>query len=440
MVINGYKVIFLLIFIVGCKKEKDHSKSYDIFVNSSTIEVDKTLTYKEIIMPKAKSIKKNNINDVDFSSRNNFNHSFNEELKLETLNFDLQLFHKQKLHYFSAPILYNNNLINVDLDGKIVSFNLETKKINWSYKVAKTTNIVNFKLTLHNGFLFASTSNGLIVKLDLENGNEIEFKKFKEEFFTHLICENKFCYVSNGFDTLYKINIENLEIVRKHNKISMNNYLTFQASDPLIYDDFVFYVNSSNYIICLDKSNFKEIWTFKLSYNKSLGAFSVALFSQFNPIIYKDILIFGNPKVFSVGLNPKTGELLWMKNFGINSQITAIENYILFVDDETRLILMDCKTGGIKWFLQLEKFKSYDVPKYLNYGTNISVPILYSSIFIANDKIFLPNYFGELLTIDINEGKVLNKIEIPNFINGSMLIFNNSIYMLNAFNAIYKMK
>jgi len=150
------------------------------------------------------------------------------------------------------------------------------------------------------------------------------------------------------------------------------------------------------------------------------------------------LVIFGSPTTYTVALNKNNGSVIWIKNVAVNSQITRFSNYIFFVDEENRLNCLNYLTGGIKWSVQLEKFKSIDVPKYLNYGNNISAPLLYSSVLVVNSNIFLQNYLGELFVIDINSGEIKDQIAIPNFVNGSMIFINSFMYLTTSSCAIYR--
>jgi outer membrane protein assembly factor BamB len=440
-------IIFLFLFLISsCGEKKDYSQSSSVFLVGSNVELDKSLQYEFIDTSTSKSLKNNHISDTSYAHRNNINHSFHleefsNETKPQTLRNKFQLFHKQKINFFSTPIFYKNKIITLSQSGKVESFNIELSKVEWSYTIDSKNSIITNKLTVKDDFLLIANSEGSLIKLNINTGEELQKNKITEEtFFSHLICEEQlsYCYTTNGTDTIYKINSYNLNIEAKHKGIDIGQYLTFQAPNVVIDKDKIFYVTSGNYIIALDKKTFKEIWYFKGSYNKSVGAFASISYPQFDPFVINDLVIFGSPTTYTVALNKNNGSVIWIKNIAVNSQITRFGNYIFFVDEENRLNCLNYLTGGIKWSVQLEKFKSIDVPKYLNYGNNISAPLLYSSVLVVNSNIFLQNYLGELFVIDINSGEIKDQIAIPNFVNGLMIFINGFMYLTTSSCAIYR--
>ena len=119
--------------------------------------------------------------------------------------------------------------------------------------------------------------------------------------------------------------------------------------------------------------------------------------------------------MIAINLNSKIK--LWQKNISSISNFWLAGNFIYVIDNENRLICLNIKTGGVKYFKQLKKY--YSKNKLIHYF----------GLILAGDNLILTNSNKEMLIISPFDGKILKEYRFNKKIQHRPIIANKKLYL-----------
>ena len=161
------------------------------------------------------------------------------------------------------------------------------------------------------------------------------------------------------------------------------------ASSPIISNETIFLSDDRGTIYNLSKSG-STIWK-KNIYKKMYKN----IYKYLSIIKYKNSIYVSDNIGFLYSLSADTGELLWAKNHGIplKSKIKIFEDKIILINQDNRILTFNSKDGTKLWDVR-------SVSSFIKSQQLLSVAIS------KNKKLFALTSAGDLLKIDVNNGRV----------------------------------
>ena len=351
----------------------------------------------------------------------------------------------------------------INFDGKLINSS------KYKFSRIKNFNKLEPDLIFHENGLFFFNNKGTILKFD--NNSKLIWKKNiytkKEKKLNPILffaSDEKTLIVTDSIGKYYALNIDNGELLWKHNHSSPFN------SQIKIYQNKFFTVDFESRLNCFSIKNGKKIWdiTTEESFIKSIKKISL--------IIKNNLVIFNNSIGDISAANINSGKLVWQTptqntnvyadSFKLQiSELVSESNSIYFSNNKNEFYSLDLETGLINWKQKINSRLRPTIAEKLvftvssegflvvidkNYGNIIRVTDIFNNFkkrmkikpegfILGKNLIYLTTSNGKLLLINIKSGKtskILNidneKISRPMFSNKSLYITkNNSIIKLN---------
>lgn len=202
----------------------------------------------------------------------------------------------------------------------------------------------------------------------------------------------------------------------------MNNVSPSVSADALI----VPYPSGELYSLKMDSGD--ENWRSSLAQAKRTEA--SAIFSSIggDPVV-DDVAVFG---VSSSGLfsafNVLNGQPLWEKKIASINTPWVVGEYIFVLSEDNQLVAMVKYDGRIRWSMQLKRFE--DEKHSLK-------PIVWRGPVMINGKLVVVSSYGEMLTIDAADGKVLATTDVPDGISTAPVVAGGRLFVVGKDAKLY---
>lgn len=404
---------------------KEDSKIFKEFKNISFIQNQ----YKEIVkLDKNFQFKINkpvtNLawEDEYFSNNNHLvNFSYNNRNQL--------IFSSKKTtrHKISEHIFFKKNkLITSDKKGNIIVFSIKDNKniakFNfYKNKYKKIDKILN--LIIDENSVYTSDNLGFIYAYNYNEKKIIWAKNYKIPFRSNIkIYQNKII-LANQNNTLFFINKNNGEILRKipTEDSSVKNRFKNNIS---LYENKIKYLNTYGSLYSLDVDTMRIRWFVNL--NKSLDINPSNLFMSNQPVIYNNKIFVPTQNNLYI-LDLITGSTIFKHKFTSEYKPLIFKN-ILYTIDNNFLIASDINTGKIIFSYNINQ----KISDYLNIKRK-SVDI--KNFMFADNKIFIFLKNSYLIQFAV-DGEILTVYKMPKKINSNPIFIEGKIIFINKKNKI----
>ena len=429
----------ILIFLQNCsfdnktgiwKNEKSFSKKEnDIFKDLKIINT-KNDTYNKItvadnnfkfIIPKPKI--NYEWNDIYYNKKNNF-----ENLIYNELN---QLAFKSKKitnKIVNNHILFEkNNIITTDLNGNLIVYSSNSKKIVAKYnfykkKYKKIKKILN--ISVENNIIFVADNIGYLYSYDYEKNKILWAKKYKVGFRSNIKISNDKLITSDENNNLFFFNKENGEVLKSiptEETIVKNQFVNNIA----INNNITLFLNTYGSLYAINSETMQILWFLNL--NQSLELNPSNLFYSNQIVTDKEkIFISSNKSTFIIQLS--TGSVIYKKNFSSKFKPIVINNYLFSITNNNLLIAMNIDSGKIIYSLDINE-------EIANFTGTKKKEVQFKNFFFTNNKlmIFLKNSY--VIYFKTN-GSIDDVFKLPSKINTNPIIINKSLLYLDLKNKL----
>jgi outer membrane protein assembly factor BamB len=390
--------------------------------------------------------KQQNINEI-FNAKEILSEEFNPNLKIRlyskvtngsylqsfdnnnartNYNGNLQSFLKYKFKkiknfsQYEPEISFNQkNIIFFDNKGYILNFdynsNLIWKKNYYSKSEIKQNPILFF--AQNSNILIIADNVAKLYALDTNTGDLLWEKKNTAPFNSQIkIYKNKL-YVIDFENTLraYSLN-DGKEIwnnktqsslIRSHKKLSL-----------VIVKEIIYFNNSLGDLSAVDINTGDLLWQIPTQSNYSYDA---GFFLKMSDIVAdKETLFFSNNQNEFFSIDIKTGNLNWKQEINSDLRPTIINNFIFTVSIEGYLIVIEKISGNI--------IRANDI--FGNFKDKKRSKIKPSGFIVGIENIYLSTDSGQLLIIDINNGKIKSTLKIDNNKISRPVVVNQNLYVI----------
>ncbi len=193
----------------------------------------------------------------------------------------------------SKPVVYENNIYAVDVDGVLYSIDSDNGKVNWQIKAGGPL-LFKSELVISDSTIFLATGFGIVEAYDL-NGKKIWSNELDEAIYNSLLFVKNSLIIATDALKLYSLD----------SKDGGKNWSTdidgrVITLTPLVHNDTIYFgcYSGTFYAISLDGGDI--LWTFK-----SGGP----IYSS--PVVVEKSIYFGSEDGNIYSLNDETGVLNW---------------------------------------------------------------------------------------------------------------------------------
>ena len=293
---------------------------------------------------------------------------------------DYNKYFKKSGHYdfYIHPIICNSKIYNIDSkSADIAMFELlENGKVKkkWSLStlnlLEKRNNIIS-NARLVGNFIYISTSNGWIIKVNIEQQKVIWKKQYQSGFTASPSVANDRLFLISTSDEVYAIDTNDGEMLWKNNN-EQNNTTSIQVPPVVIYNDSILVGLSSGKMQLLKQDSGSVSWETKVASAKTSGIIVEIADIDFPPIVYGNVVVAGGIRSSVMGFDIKNGQPLWQIPTGLNSYMLHNDDgFGFFVDSDNNNICFDMRSGGIRWIKkQGGAIKVDKLAGYMNRGKN----------------------------------------------------------------------
>jgi outer membrane protein assembly factor BamB len=429
-----FNLLLIFFFISSCsfnknsnfwKKEKiikeEQKNIKEIFKKKEVTSLEFNPTLK--IKLYSKAINSSAIKDFDNNNgRINYNGNLESVSKYKFKKIE-------NFYQYEPEITFNkNNIIFFDNQGSILNFdnnsNLIWKKNYYSKSEKKQKPILFF--SNNKNFLIVADNIAKLYALDINTGELLWKKNNTAPFNSQIkIYKDKF-YVIDFNNTLraYSV-IDGKEIW--NNKTQDSLIISKKKLSMVIIKEKIYFNNSLGDISSVDINSGELIW--QTPTQKNLLYDSGFFLKTSDIVADKNTLYFSNNQNQFFSLDLETGTLNWKQEVNSNLRPTIINDFIFTVSLEGYLIVMDKNSGNIIRINYIfSEFKTKNRSKIKPTG-----------FIVGTENIYLSTNNGQLLVIDITNGKNKftlkidnKKITKPTVVNKNLFVItDNSIIKLN---------
>tara|TARA_B100000795_G_scaffold245839_1_gene211182 strand:- start:458 stop:1759 length:1302 start_codon:yes stop_codon:yes gene_type:complete len=429
---NILKILLIFYFFTGCSFPKKSN-----LLNKEDVIKEKQQNINEILKKKKILSKEFNPNlKIKLYSKvvnGSYLQNLDNNNARTNYNGNLQSFLKykfKKIENFSQydpEISFNQkNIIFFDNKGYILNFdynsNLIWKKNYYSKSEIKQKPILFF--TQSKNILIVADNVAKLYALDINTGELLWEKKNTAPFNSQIKFYRDRFYIVDFENTLraYSLN-DGKEIW--NNKTQNSLIRSQQKLSLVIVKEIIYFNNSLGDISAVDINTGGLLWQIPTQSNYTYNA---GFFLKMSDIVAdKETLFFSNNQNEFFSIDIKTGNLNWKQEINSNLRPIIINNYIFTVSLEGFLIVIEKNSGNI--------IRVNDI--FNNFKTKKRSKIKPSGFIVGIENIYLSTDSGQLLIIDINNGKVNSTLTIDNNKISSPAVINQNLYVITD-NSIIK--
>jgi outer membrane protein assembly factor BamB len=304
----------------------------------------------------------------------------------------------------STPLIENEIIYTLDTGGRIKAKNLQTGKEVWQHRLemrSRREDCSGGGIALGDGKIFATFSSADVVALDSSNGMVI----------WHITLPHSI----RSAPTFYK---GFLYLITKNNRIICLNALTGEkmwqqegsehscslvgGGKPAIQYDTVIAPYSSGELYALRRENGFPLWAESLSALKVFSSSSIVSHIKASPVIDKDMVFALSQSGRMVGVDYRSGNVIWEREIHSTSTPVVHGNFIFMVTSDHQAVCMVRHSGKIVWVTQLP-----------GYGVENKTKISYSGPILAGHKLIITSSSGKALFLKPETGENIDQLNLP---------------------------
>ncbi|PKL19374.1 MAG: hypothetical protein CVV49_00765 [Spirochaetae bacterium HGW-Spirochaetae-5] len=232
----------------------------------------------------------------------------------------------------SKPVVYENNIYAVDVDGVLYSVDYSTGKVNWQVKAGGPL-LFKSELAVSNGKIFLGTGYGIVEAYSIE-GKKLWENELDEAIYNSLLVVKNSLIIATDALKLYSLDSGDGD---KNWTVKIDEKVI--TLTPLVHKDIIYFgcYSGTFYAVSLDDGDI--IWTFK-----SGGP----IYSS--PIVVDKSIYFGSEDGFVYSLNDDKGTLNWQfkSSFPVKSSPVYAFGSIVVANDRT-VFSLSPSDGKVLW-------------------------------------------------------------------------------------------
>jgi outer membrane protein assembly factor BamB len=331
----------------------------------------------------------------------------------------------------AAPVVADGKLFAMDTAGTVHAFDANTGAKLWTRQVLTKGGKAGKKsrgalfgggVSWDDGRLYATNGVGDAAALDATTGNVIWQKRPGGPLRGAPTVANGSVYVVSQDNQIFALKAETGETIwNEAGTLQLAG--VFGVAAPAVAQGTVIAGFSSGELNAYRYENGRIVWQDALSKTSITTSVSTLSDIDADPVIYEG-------RVYAVGQGGRmvameivTGQRQWELNIAGIATPWVAGDWLFVVTDEAKLLCVSRGTGKIRWMSQL---KRYHKAKKQDEPLNWVGPIL------AGDRLILANNDGELVNINVADGKQISAMKIGEPVALAPIVANSMLYVLDG--------
>ncbi|MDP3533540.1 MAG: PQQ-binding-like beta-propeller repeat protein [Alphaproteobacteria bacterium] len=331
----------------------------------------------------------------------------------------------------SLPIISENKIYTLDSYGKVSALRTDNGALLWHFnsKPSKEESpIANGGLAYDTQKIFVATGFAQIIALDAQTGKEIWHQDVSAPIRSAPSVSDGRVFVVTIDNTLFALSQEKGEVLWTH--AGMTEYAgLLGGASPAIMNDLVVAPFSSGEVVGIKVESGHPLWGDALTSLRRTDSVSSISTIKGNPVIdHQMVFVIGHGnRMFA--LNAKTGEQIWEKHIGGLYTPLVHKDVVFVVTNEHQLLCLKKETGQIVWIEPLQKTLSKSSPA-----------ITWAGPILAQNKLYLTNSLGNLVSFSPVTGKIIDSIHFKENFQMPPVIAGKTMYLLAESGKLYALK
>jgi outer membrane protein assembly factor BamB len=350
----------------------------------------------------------------------------------------------------AQPIIYGGVVYTLNGEGKIEARDTDNIKktiwenvvegpdadkesqVSWTKKIKNyfrdTREFLGGNIAAGGGKIVVSTRRGNIFVFDSKTGDKIWQVALKIPVKSSPVIDENRVYVVTSTNSLLALDSKTGKLSWQHSGLDEKTQI-FGSVTPILHDSQVVVIYSSGEIYALNRSTGEVAWTELLASNGSFSKSALSLSDVYaSPILHRGKVYSTTSNGDFIAFDFFTGEKSWEVPINISDTPWAAGNYIFALTRKNELAAINANSGKIAWLKNAlaedEKFDEgtiFDTKEAKLYG-----PI------VANGKIYVVSDKGRVREFEPATGDVAKDIKIPSDVRLSPVTANGNLYLFDS--------
>jgi len=313
----------------------------------------------------------------------------------------------------AVPIVAENRIFVLDTEAKVRAFTVKEGNRIWTTSLTpkdeEEEEGFGGGLAYDSGRVLAATAFGTVVALDPSNGKQLWSKNLGVPIRTAPTAANGRVFVTAVNNQVFALSVADGSTIWKFRSTGESAGLIGNTS-PAVADGYVVVPYTTGDLITFKAENGRVVWTDSLTRKGRLSSLSNLNDIAGRPVIYKGRVIAISHSGRLAGIDIKTGERLWSRNFPGTQTPWLAGEYLFFVSSDNILMAISHSDGKIRWIKRLGSGK-------------------WSGPVLAGGRLIIVNDSGKIMNIspytgtEVSTQQISEKILIAPIVAGSTLYF-----------------
>lgn len=296
-------------------------------------------------------------------------------------------------YHFLEPVFYNGRIYTVDYQGLLSVINEDTGDVLWNVKLDLP---VSAGLSRINNMLFAATSDGEVIALDISDGKIIWKKNVSSEVFARPVQAGKYVIVRSVDGKIAALELDTGKIKWVYDRPVPA--LTLRGSSaPVVYESTIIAGLDNGKLVGISLDTGQESWSLNVTVPRGRTEIERMTDIDASPVIKGEHLYVVTYQGKIANIHITTGKLVWTRKFSAYNGIVYDDSNIYLADSEGYVWALDQKSGATIW----------KQDKLLR--RSLTMPTLYKNTVAVAD------FNGFVHFLDIDDGHIKGRIHLGGF-------------------------
>jgi len=323
----------------------------------------------------------------------------------------------------SQPVIGGGRIFVLDAETELGAFDAKTGSEIWRVALMpkdEGDGLFGGGVAYDSGRIYVTTGFGRVFALEAASGKILWQRDLGAPMRTAPSVRGNRVFVITITNKFFALDGTGGQVLWTHAGIEEATNL-LGGGAPAVDGGTVVVAYSSGEIVALRVETGQVLWSDSLSNARRIrGSITLAAIRG-RPVIDRGLVFAISNSGLLAAINLRTGRRLWERNIGGVESPWIAGDYLFVLSNEFELIALNRRNGQVHWVTALPQWED---PKDKEGRINWIGPIL------ASDRLILTNSIGEAYSISPYSGKILGKVGMPDGVNISPIIAQNTIYFL----------
>ena len=329
------------------------------------------------------------------------------------------------IRLLAQPVAGGGAVFTLDSKGRVSALDALSGKLLWRYGLRPRGSLVSVGfgggLAYDNGRIYATTGFGQIIAMQASDGAEIWRKTLDTPIRTAPTIGNGRIFVITNDNQLYALTEETGEIEWSYVGIVESAGLLGGAS-PALFGETLIAPFSSGELVSLRAASGLVGWVDSLTRTGRPTPMAVLNDLKSGAVIDRGRVYSISHSGRMAAVDLRSGQRLWERDIAATQQPWIAGDFIFVVSQESELVCLHRKDGGIRWVQQLARYEDED---------NREEPIFWAGPILVGDRLLLLSSDGYAMTVSPYDGSPIGRLELADAYFIPPLVANEIVYILS---------